>query len=98
MRYGLASQSGEYRAEDVILHAGETRFVFKTPSGDVAIRSQLTGRVNVYNMLAASCAGLARGMTLEQIAAALGVAPRTVKRDWAMARIWLFKELRKTPE
>ena len=38
------------------------------------------------------------GLSLEQIAAALGVAPRTVKRDWAMARIWLFKELRKTPE
>jgi RNA polymerase sigma-70 factor (ECF subfamily) len=38
------------------------------------------------------------GLSMEQIAAALGIAPRTVKRDWALARIWLFKELRKNPE
>ncbi len=31
--------------------------------------SPLTGRVNVYNLLAASCAALARGLTLEEIAA-----------------------------
>ena len=67
MRYGL--EGGEYRAEDVVLQAGETRFVFKTPKGDVAMRSSLTGRVNVYNLLAASCAGLARGLTLAQVAA-----------------------------
>ncbi len=73
MRYGM--ERGEYRAEDVVLRAGETRFLFKTPKGDAAIRSSLTGRVNVYNLLAASCAGLARGLTLEEIAtgAASGV-------------------------
>jgi len=49
------------------LNAGETRFVFKTPNGDAAVRSSLTGRVNVYNLLAASCAALARGLTLEQV-------------------------------
>jgi UDP-N-acetylmuramoyl-L-alanyl-D-glutamate--2,6-diaminopimelate ligase len=66
MRYGM--KSGEYRAEDVVLRAGETRFLFKTPNGDVAMRSQLTGRVNVYNLLAASCAALARELTLEEVA------------------------------
>jgi UDP-N-acetylmuramoyl-L-alanyl-D-glutamate--2,6-diaminopimelate ligase len=67
MRYGLEPGSGEYRAEDVRLNAGETRFVFKTPNGDAAVRSPLTGRVNVYNLLAASCAAMARGLTLEQV-------------------------------
>lgn len=67
MRYGI--ESGEYRAEDVVLRAGETRFLFKTPKGDAAMRSPLTGRVNVYNLLAASCAALARGLTLEQVVA-----------------------------
>jgi UDP-N-acetylmuramoyl-L-alanyl-D-glutamate--2,6-diaminopimelate ligase len=67
MRYGM--RSGEYRAEDVVLCAGETRFLFKTPKGDAAIRSPLTGRVNVYNLLAASCGALARGLTLEQVVA-----------------------------
>jgi UDP-N-acetylmuramoyl-L-alanyl-D-glutamate--2,6-diaminopimelate ligase len=65
MRYGI--EGGEYRAEDAVLRAGETRFLFKTPNGDAHIRSPLTGRVNVYNLLAASCAALARGLTLEQV-------------------------------
>lgn len=33
------------------------------------------------------------GLSVEQIAAMLGVAPRTVKGDWALARIFLFREL-----
>jgi UDP-N-acetylmuramoyl-L-alanyl-D-glutamate--2,6-diaminopimelate ligase len=67
MRYGI--ERGEYRAEDVMLRAGETRFLFKTPKGGAHIRSLLTGRVNVYNLLAASCAALARGLTLEEVVA-----------------------------
>jgi len=69
MTYGLEPGSGDYRAEEVKLDAGETRFVFKTPNGDAHVRSPLTGRVNVYNLLAASCAALARGLTLEEIVA-----------------------------
>jgi UDP-N-acetylmuramoyl-L-alanyl-D-glutamate--2,6-diaminopimelate ligase len=69
--YGLKSNYGwvpEFRAEDVMLGAGETTFDWKTPMGTVEMRSSLTGRVNVYNLLAASCAALARGLSLEQIA------------------------------
>ncbi len=41
------------------------------------------------------------GLSVEQIAALLQIAPRSVKRDWALARIWLFRQLRpgaKNPE
>jgi UDP-N-acetylmuramoyl-L-alanyl-D-glutamate--2,6-diaminopimelate ligase len=69
MTYGFETGRGEYRAEDVKLAAGETRFVLKTPNGDATIQSPLTGRVNVYNLLAASCAALARGLTLDEIVA-----------------------------
>jgi RNA polymerase sigma factor (TIGR02999 family) len=34
------------------------------------------------------------GLSVEQIGAALDIAPRSVKRDWALARIWLFEELK----
>lgn len=68
LRYGI--ERGEFRAEAIALHAGETRFVLKTPAGAVAMRSPLTGKVNVYNLLAASCAALARGLTLEEAARA----------------------------
>jgi UDP-N-acetylmuramoyl-L-alanyl-D-glutamate--2,6-diaminopimelate ligase len=69
--YGLKSNYGwvpEFRAENVTLGAGATSFDWKTPMGTVEMRSSLTGRVNVYNLLAASCAALARGLSLEQIA------------------------------
>jgi DNA-directed RNA polymerase specialized sigma24 family protein len=33
------------------------------------------------------------GLTVEETAAALDVAPITVKRDWALAKAWLFREL-----
>lgn len=34
------------------------------------------------------------GLTEEETAAVLDVSPRTVRRDWAKARAWLYKELR----
>jgi RNA polymerase sigma factor (TIGR02999 family) len=34
------------------------------------------------------------GLSVEQIGAMLDIAPRSVKRDWALARIWLFEELK----
>jgi UDP-N-acetylmuramoyl-L-alanyl-D-glutamate--2,6-diaminopimelate ligase len=56
----------------VELLAGETRFVWQTPRGKISVLSPLTGKVNVYNLLAASCAALARGLTLEEVALAAG--------------------------
>ena len=65
-RYGLADAN--YRAENVNFEAGRTTYIWQTPVGAIEIVSPLTGRVNVYNLLAASCAALARGLTLDQIA------------------------------
>ena len=33
------------------------------------------------------------GLTIEETAAVLGVSPATVKREWAVARAWLRREL-----
>ncbi len=33
------------------------------------------------------------GLSVEQIGEVLGVSPRSVKRDWALARIWLYHTL-----
>ena len=33
------------------------------------------------------------GLSVEETAAALSVSPRTIKRDWAFARAWLFRRL-----
>jgi RNA polymerase sigma factor (TIGR02999 family) len=34
------------------------------------------------------------GLTVEETAAATGVSPATVKREWALAKGWLYRELR----
>jgi len=33
------------------------------------------------------------GMTVEEVATVLGVSPKTVKRDWSVARAWLRREM-----
>jgi RNA polymerase sigma factor (TIGR02999 family) len=38
------------------------------------------------------------GMTIEETAAALGIAPITVRRGWTMAKLWLYRDLTKTLE
>jgi len=34
------------------------------------------------------------GLSVEQIASFLGLSPRSVKRDWSLARIWLYRQLK----
>jgi RNA polymerase sigma factor (TIGR02999 family) len=34
------------------------------------------------------------GLTVEETAEVLGRSPRTVKREWRLARAWLYRELR----
>lgn len=37
------------------------------------------------------------GLTEEEIGAALDISPRTVRRDWDLARAWLLRELKGGP-
>ena len=36
------------------------------------------------------------GLTVEETAEALGISPRTVKREWSMAKAWLHKRIQKS--
>jgi RNA polymerase sigma-70 factor (ECF subfamily) len=36
------------------------------------------------------------GLTVEETAEALGMSPKTVKRDWSVARAWLHREVKKS--
>ena len=69
IRYGFGADA-DFCAEDIRIRAGETKFRLRTPHGSVEIKSPLTGRVNVYNLLAASAAAWARVLTLDEIARA----------------------------
>jgi RNA polymerase sigma factor (TIGR02999 family) len=37
------------------------------------------------------------GLSLPEIAQAMGISPRTVDRHWAYARAWIYQEIRPTP-
>jgi UDP-N-acetylmuramoyl-L-alanyl-D-glutamate--2,6-diaminopimelate ligase len=66
VEFGL--NGGDFRAVDVQLGANGTRFRMMTPTGIVALHTHLPGPVNVLNLLAASAAAMARGLTHEEIA------------------------------
>ena len=38
------------------------------------------------------------GLTIEETAEVIGISPKTVKREWSVARAWLHRELRGTTE
>lgn len=65
--YGI--RAGDFRVEDARMSAAGMTFRMVTPQGSVEMRTRLTGRVNLYNLLAASGAAMARGLTLDEVAA-----------------------------
>jgi UDP-N-acetylmuramoyl-L-alanyl-D-glutamate--2,6-diaminopimelate ligase len=71
--FGIKSMYGwvpDYKAQNITYSMEGTGFEWVTPYGSVELKSELLGWVNVSNLLAAACAALARGLTLEEIAAA----------------------------
>jgi UDP-N-acetylmuramoyl-L-alanyl-D-glutamate--2,6-diaminopimelate ligase len=69
MLYGI--DAGDWRATGISMQAGATTFTLRTPQREFIIHSPLTGRVNIYNLLAAICAAHARGLALDDIAASI---------------------------
>jgi UDP-N-acetylmuramoyl-L-alanyl-D-glutamate--2,6-diaminopimelate ligase len=66
--YSYGMVAAEFRAEDAQMGASGMKFRLVAPTGEAEIRTRLTGRVNLYNLLAAAGAAYARGLSLEQIA------------------------------
>jgi UDP-N-acetylmuramoyl-tripeptide--D-alanyl-D-alanine ligase len=72
MTYGFAADA-DVRATDIrTLGADGMTFTLMTPDGSTAVRIPTFGRLSVHNALAAAAVGLAAGMRIEEIAAALG--------------------------
>jgi UDP-N-acetylmuramoyl-L-alanyl-D-glutamate--2,6-diaminopimelate ligase len=71
--YGI--HAGDFRAESIQPASHGMRFLMQTPFGSAPVSTRLMGRVNVYNLLAASAAALARGLTLPEVSAAIATLP-----------------------
>jgi len=75
LRFGLSGEV-EVMALDVRLDAFETRFLLRTPNGQIEVALAAAGVHNVRNALAAAACALAAGMDLDTIARGLaGFAP-----------------------
>ena len=73
LSYGIAA--GDFRAENVHLHADGLAFRFRTPDGGgVDLKGRLVGQVNVYNFLAACTCAHALGVNLERLPSAVAAA------------------------
>ncbi len=66
--YGVGR--GDFHARDLAMRPNGMSFILVSPQGEAPIEVALTGRVNVLNLLAASAAAMARGLSLAQIAEA----------------------------
>lgn len=65
-RYGLSD--GDFHAADLTMAASGMSFRIIGPREEAWVETRLTGRVNVSNILAASAAAVARGLTLDEAA------------------------------
>lgn len=64
--YGMTDQA-QVSAQSYRLDADGLEFVAATPAGDVQIKSRLVGRPHIYNLLAATAAGVSLGFSPDQI-------------------------------
>jgi RNA polymerase sigma factor (TIGR02999 family) len=96
------------RTRHALKRGGGAGFVQIDAAEDVADEAPGPGRVDLVALDRALEALSARspeqgrivemryfaGLTVEETAHVLGRSPRTVKREWRLARAWLFRELR----
>jgi UDP-N-acetylmuramoyl-L-alanyl-D-glutamate--2,6-diaminopimelate ligase len=66
--YGI--DRGDFHARDIKIEHNGVRFVLVTPEGELPVYSPLLGRVNLYNLIAASAAAYARDVDFAAIAEA----------------------------
>jgi len=72
--YGLkpnGSTAPDFYADNISLKPDGTSFVWKYPQGEMPVHSPLVGRVNIYNLLAASGAAMARNVSSAEVEAAV---------------------------
>jgi UDP-N-acetylmuramoyl-L-alanyl-D-glutamate--2,6-diaminopimelate ligase len=70
LTYGI-QKPADVRPEQLAMDLTGVRFEAATPAGVVSVRSQLVGRPNVYNLLAATAAACAIGVPADAIGAGL---------------------------
>ena len=68
--WSYGADRGDFHASRLAMRPDGMSFTLVSPQGEAAVAVAMTGRVNALNLLAAAAAALARGLTLEEVAAA----------------------------
>ncbi len=73
----------------------ETIAVAKEPDVDLLAINEALDKLATIDQQQAQIVELRffSGLSVEETAAALGISPKTVKRDWSVARAWLRREI-----
>jgi len=88
----LAAKRGDGR---VAVPLDEARVGVEAPSADVLALDEALDRLAGLDARQARVVELRHfgGLGVEEVGEALGISPATVKREWAVARAWLYREL-----
>jgi UDP-N-acetylmuramoyl-L-alanyl-D-glutamate--2,6-diaminopimelate ligase len=76
--YGLTA--GDFHAEKLEMTPNGTRFEMVTPEHRIEVFSPLLGKINVYNLLAASAAAMERGIHADRLSEAISHVSRAPGR------------------
>lgn len=98
--YGL-KRNCEVRAEVLAEDHSGIRARLLAPEGDCTILSSLIGRINIYNILAASAAALSLGLGMDAVASGierLRVVPGRLERVENLRGLSLFVDYAHTPD
>ena len=85
-------RGGDRRRQELDL---ESLLEADAPADDLIDLDEAITRLNETDAQAAALVKLRlfAGLTMEQVALALGISRRTAERDWTFARTWLFGQL-----
>lgn len=88
-------RGGEFEREEL----SESALVLSAPPDELLAVHEALEKLAVQDRPAAELVKLRYfvGMTMEEAASALDMAPRTAERLWTYARVWLQREIRKNP-
>jgi RNA polymerase sigma-70 factor (ECF subfamily) len=81
--------------DNIRLTLDDTLAVASGPDVDLLAIDEALERLSVIDGQQARVVELRffSGLSVEETAAALGISPKTVKRDWSVARAWLRREI-----
>jgi RNA polymerase sigma factor (TIGR02999 family) len=96
--YARGRNADKRAGKRMLVSLSQAAKVGVAPDDDLVALDEALGRFEQLEPRAARVVDLRffTGLDDPEIAEALGISVSTVKRDWRFARLWLFRELRRT--